>query len=111
VLLEIVHQLFRHGSGEGLVGGRGSVARIPQHTDLVFHLHHHDGMLVAIEVLDVSHQGPVRPRIRISRDLPERAEQFHALPALDLDAREPFVVLLDPVRSITRQTVLPTAEP
>ena len=110
MLLQVIHQLFRHGRCKSLVGRFRPVARVSQHAHFVLHLHHQHGMLV-IGFPDVPHQGAKGARIRVPAGVAERAQQLNALTAFDLDPREPFVVLLDPERRVARQTVLPTAKP
>ena len=57
VLLEVIHQLLGDLRGEGPIGGGRAVAGVAVHAHFVLQLDHDDGVLPAVHVLDVPHEG------------------------------------------------------
>ena len=74
MLYEIVHELLRHRSGDGRIGGRAVVAGVAVEPHLVLHLNHYHGLLPGVDVLDVLHHGGVSLAVGLRRGGSERAE-------------------------------------
>ena len=108
---QIVHQIRGHRPGEGFVGGGNVVARVAQHADLVLHLHHQDGVLLAVHLADVAHQGGESPRVGVAGGVAKGGEDVQGLAGAVLDPREPLRVGLDPGRLVGGFAVLPASEP
>ncbi len=68
-------------------------------------------MLLAVHLFDVTHQCPVRPRVRVARRIAECGEQLDALPVVNLNSQEAPVIILDPIGSVAGEAVLPAPKP
>ena len=97
--LQVLHQLRGDRAGEGLVCGVGVIARVAEHADFVFNLHHQHGVITAVDRLDVLHQRREGGGVCLLRGRSQRAQNFDRVAALD-DAGKPLCILLDPGRRI-----------
>jgi len=86
------------------------IARIAQHAHFVLHLHHHHGVVAAVHLLQVAHEGGVRARIGIHGGACERGEDLdHAM--IRHHARKALGIAFHPHRRIARHAVLPRGQP
>ena len=100
------------GRGEQLVGHRAALARDRQHADLVLHLHHEHGVLVAVDAFQrYSMKRRERARVGVARVRRKRREDLDARSVGELRARKTLRVALHPGRHVRGHAVLPRAEP
>ena len=104
VRLHILHQFCRNRSSVGAVRRRRAVPRIAQHPHFVLHLDHQHRMLRSIHLADVLHQRAEGLCVGVACLVAEGAQQLqrpgqgNGLAIIDLNPREPLIVLLHPVR-------------
>jgi hypothetical protein len=110
-MLEIVHQLLRHRLLVSLIRQGRAVAGIQPHSDFVLYLDHDHGVLPAIHILHMPHQGRESASVRVTVCVAQGRQQFQGLARLNLRARKTFEILLHPVGRVTREAVLPAGEP
>ncbi len=96
VLLQIGHQFLRDRLGERRVGGRGAIARVGHRADLILDLHHHHGMLPAVDLAEMAHQGGEGPRVGLAIGLAQAREHLDVAAILVLHAGEPGGIFLHP---------------
>ena len=71
---KIARQLRRDGFGKRTICSRGVVPRIAEHADFVFNLHHENGVVAAVGLFDVLHQGGKSARVGFLREVTNTAE-------------------------------------
>ena len=111
VLLQIIHQFRRRRLIEKLIGDHAPVARVGNHADLIFDLHHNHGMVAAVHFAQVAHQGRERARVGSEVFLAKRRKDLHAVTCFVLGARETLLIGLHPGRRVAGHAVLPGGEP
>src|SRR5579883_2600661 len=67
VLPEILSELGGNRAIEGLIGGGRAIARIAEHADFVFDLHHQYCVVAAVDFTDVTHECGKGARIGLQR--------------------------------------------
>ena len=110
VRLQVLHQLRGDRGGEGLVRGVGVVARVAENADLVFDLHHQNGVVARVDFFDVLHERGKGAGVGCLSGRRLRTQDLDGVAALD-DARKAARILLDPDGRIARQAVLPRGQP
>ena len=86
------------------------VARVAEHTNFVFNLHHQHCVVTGIHLFQVLHERRKCVGVCFLRGRALRAQNLDGIAILD-DARKAARILLDPDRHVTRQAVLPRGKP
>ena len=110
VRLKILRELFRDRGSEGVVGGRGVIARVAEHTDFILHLHHQDGMIAAVCFFNVLQESGKSAGIGFLTGGGEGSENFELVAVLD-HARETPRILLNPDGRVTGHAIFPRGQP
>ena len=87
------------------------VPRVAEHADLVLHLHRQDGVLLAVHLADVAHQGGEGPRVAVTSGVAKGGNDVQGLAGAVFYPREALRVGLDPGRLVGGFAVLPASEP
>lgn len=105
-------QSRRYGTGEQSIGARGTVpAPEAEITDFVLHLHHEHGLPARIPQRHVMQQCRERCGVRPFRASPEHREDGQRCARGRDGARKTPRIVEHPAWRITRESVLPAAEP
>src|SRR5262245_16467541 len=62
-LLQVVHQLWRYLLDVEVVSDRAAIPRVWNHSNLVFDLNHDNGVIVSVDLAQVTHECGECPRI------------------------------------------------
>ena len=110
-LAQSLGQLLGDGGKEGFLGGLAVIPVGAEQSDLVFHLHDDDGVLLAVDLPDAAHQGGEGLAVLLHGGGAEGGDGGHLLTVDLFGAEIGLGVPLHPGGNIHGLGILPKAEP